>query len=725
MTTLRNAAACGISIALAAGLCLAGLASSAQAETASTVVSPAAQEDGVRNYVLNLPENTSANQLAAVVNAAEQLGAKPLMQYPQLHAVFVQAQAKDFAQQVAAASQKAGVTLDSVGTTRTAVVTGQEDLFGDDSSNASSGADNNDDVSAQSEAKLENEESQSYKTAKNSAQSKDADASDTDSTNANGPTASSESDPDVTEDKAWGVIATGASQALPVIEHNVELAKTVVGILDSGVDDTHPDIAPNFDAADSANCNVNGIPDNSYGAWRPTSNAHGTHTAGTVAAAHNGIGVDGVDPQATIAAVKTGNDDGLLYPEYVTCAMVWAADHHFAATNNSYSVDPWLYWVPSDPTQTAGYEIIRRAVAYATSQNVVTVVAAGNENSDLDHPTTDSESPYDGTAIPDRDVSNGVQLPSMLPGTVIVSSSRKASVTNPGAGMFPLTRPDDPYGSNYGKKTITVNAPGDRIYSTTPVTPVDWNKASYDTFSGTSMATPHATGVVALIRGIHPDFTAAQTVELLKKQAGYDYDLIAPPTDGAEFRGAGLVNAYAAVTKDQPQPKVQSVEYSTDGGNTWASFADGTRLTGTVEVRATVGGSVSAVTLSSGDVKEQGTAEAGKPVTVTLKLDYSKLAKDADSELSIAADGLNSAPDADDDISQSVHFVAAAADKGNSGNKPGTGTGDANKDHANTAKPSAKKPGMPLTGSDIAAIAAAVAVLVVAGGVVLAVRRRA
>lgn len=93
----------------------------------------------------------------------------------------------------------------------------------------------------------------------------------------------------------------------------------------------------------------------------------------------------GVDPQATIAAVKTGNDDGLLYPEYVTCAMVWFADHHFDVTNNSYSVDPWLYWVPSDPTQTAGYEIIRRAVAYATSQGVVTVVAAGNANSDLDN----------------------------------------------------------------------------------------------------------------------------------------------------------------------------------------------------------------------------------------------------------------------------------------------------------------------------------------------------
>ncbi|KAB7787629.1 S8 family peptidase [Bifidobacterium cebidarum] len=720
MTTLRNAAACGISIALAAGLCLAGV-SSAQADTASTVVSPAAQEDGVRNYVLNLPESTSATQLDAVVNAAEQLGAKPLMKYPQLHAVFVQAQAKDFAQQVAVASQKAGVTLDSVGATRTAVVTGQEDLFSGDGSDADSSADS--EASKPAEAKLESEESQSYKTSKDSAQAA-ADATDADSTNAAGPTASSESDPDVTEDKAWGIIATGASQALPVIEHNVKLAKTVVGILDSGVDDTHPDIAPNFDAADSANCNVNGIPDNSFGAWRPTSNAHGTHTAGTVAAAHNGIGVDGVDPQATIAAVKTGNDDGLLYPEYVTCAMVWAADHHFAATNNSYSVDPWLYWVPSDPTQTAGYEIIRRAVAYATSQNVVTVVAAGNEDSDLDHPTTDSESPYDGTAIPNRDVSNGVQLPSMLPGTVIVSSSRKASVTNPGAGIFPLTRPDDPYGSNYGEKTITVNAPGDRIYSTTPVTPVDWNKAEYDTFSGTSMATPHATGVVALIRGIHPDFTAAQTVALLKKQAGYDYDLIAAPTDGAEFRGAGLANAYAAVTKDQPQPKVQSVEYSTDG-NTWAPLADGARLTGAVEIRATVGGSVSAVTLSSGDAKARGAADAGKPVTVTLKLDYSKLAKDTDSELSIAADGLNSAPDADDDISQSVHFVAAAADKGNSENKPGTGTGDANKDHANAAKPSTKKPGMPLTGSDIAAIAAVIAVLLVAGGVVLFVRRRA
>lgn len=711
MQSLRRAAACGMSIMLAIGLGLAGVVSGAQADdAASTVVSPSAQEDGTRNYVLNLPEQSTAGQLDTVVSTSEQLGAKTLMRYPQLHAVFVQAQAKDFAQQVADASRKAGVALDSVGGTRTSLVKGQEDLFaasGDAAKPAASSSRASDGGSASPT---------NAAAAAAGRSSSDADASVV-------------SDPDVTEDKAWGVIATGADKALPVIENHVKLAKTVVGILDSGVDDTHPDIAPNFDAADSANCNVNGIPDNSFGAWRPTSNAHGTHTAGTVAAAHNGIGVDGVDPQATIAAVKTGNDDGLLYPEYVTCAMVWSADHHFDVTNNSYSVDPWLYWVPSDPTQTAGYEIIRRAVAYATSQGVVTVVAAGNANSDLDNLTTDSQSPYDGTPIQNRDVRDGVELPAMLPGTVVVSSSRKASVTNPGAGMFPLTRPDDPYGSNYGKKTITVNAPGDRIYSTTPVHPVDGNKASYDTFSGTSMATPHAAGVVALIRGIHPDYTAEQTVALLKKQAGYDYDRIAPPTDGAEFRGSGLANAYAAVTKDQPQPAVERVEYSADGGATWTPLADGARLSGTVQVRVTVGGSVSAVTVSSGDVQTSGVSDGGKPVTVAMTLDYSKVKQDAAGTLSIAAEGLNSAPDADDDIAKTIGFTAAAKDEsGSAGNGAQSGSDAAG--HPNgapsgsaTASDAGKARGLASSGSDAGVVVVAGVLLALVGAGALLARR--
>src|SRR5436190_321200 len=65
----------------------------------------------------------------------------------------------------------------------------------------------------------------------------------------------------------------------------------IAGDIDTGIDPTHPDLAPNFDAADSAGC-LTGKPDTNF----VDDNGHGTHTAGTIAAARNGIGIVGVAP---------------------------------------------------------------------------------------------------------------------------------------------------------------------------------------------------------------------------------------------------------------------------------------------------------------------------------------------------------------------------------------------------------------------------------------------
>src|SRR3954449_1625435 len=81
----------------------------------------------------------------------------------------------------------------------------------------------------------------------------------------------------------------------------------LVGDIDTGIDFTHPDLAPNIDVADSVNC-VSGAPVSGLAAT--DDNGHGTHTAGTIAAASNGIGIVGVAPNVRIAGIKAGNAAG-------------------------------------------------------------------------------------------------------------------------------------------------------------------------------------------------------------------------------------------------------------------------------------------------------------------------------------------------------------------------------------------------------------------------------
>ncbi len=99
----------------------------------------------------------------------------------------------------------------------------------------------------------------------------------------------------------------------------------VVGDIDTGLDFTHPDLAANVDFADSVSC-VGGVPNPSPAAWMDD-NGHGTHTAGTIAAAKNGIGIVGVAPNVKIAGIKAGNAAGFFFPEAVVCAFMWAGTH--------------------------------------------------------------------------------------------------------------------------------------------------------------------------------------------------------------------------------------------------------------------------------------------------------------------------------------------------------------------------------------------------------------
>src|SRR6476619_6132835 len=125
----------------------------------------------------------------------------------------------------------------------------------------------------------------------------------------------------------------------------------VVGDIDTGLDYTHPDLAANVDFSNSVSC-LGGVPNTSPAAWNDD-NGHGTHTAGTIAAAKNGIGIVGVAPNVRIAAIKAGDDNGFFFADAVICAFMWAGSHHLDVTNNSYFADPWLFNCRNDPAQRA------------------------------------------------------------------------------------------------------------------------------------------------------------------------------------------------------------------------------------------------------------------------------------------------------------------------------------------------------------------------------------
>src|ERR671937_3238314 len=192
----------------------------------------------------------------------------------------------------------------------------------------------------------------------------------------------------------------------------------LVGDIDTGIDFNHPDLKQNIDVADSVNC-TSGAP--VPGLAAQDDNGHGTHNAGTIAAASNGFGIVGVAPNVHIAAIKAGDADGFFFPEAVVCAFMWAATHHMDVTNNSYFADPWLFNCKNDPVQRAIWVAEQRAILFAEQVGVSVVSADGNQFEDIAHPTQDLTSPDNTIPVP-RTVTNAcVVIPVEIPGVVGVS----------------------------------------------------------------------------------------------------------------------------------------------------------------------------------------------------------------------------------------------------------------------------------------------------------------
>ena len=276
----------------------------------------------------------------------------------------------------------------------------------------------------------------------------------------------------------WGVDAINAPD---VWEQNITGNGIVVAVIDSGVDYTHPDLDSNIwqNAGEIAE---NGIDDDGNGfiddirGWdfvasdnNPMDldlNGHGTHIAGAIAAERNDFGITGVAYNAKIMPVRVL--DASLYGETnnVAAGIRYAADNGANVINLSLGNE----FVPSN--------VVNNAIEYANNKGSVVVMAAGNS----------------GVDQPDYPARNADRL-GIAVGSIDING-RMADTSNR-AGSTAL---------DY------VVAPGVDIYSTTPYN-------TYDTLTGTSMATPQVAGVAALVLNANPTLTPAQVEHILTTTA--------------------------------------------------------------------------------------------------------------------------------------------------------------------------------------------------------------
>ncbi len=290
----------------------------------------------------------------------------------------------------------------------------------------------------------------------------------------------------------WGLQAIQAGQAWAVTTGSTAI---IIAVADTGVDLTHPDLAGKLVAGyDFANGDTDPQDDN----------GHGTHVAGTIAAAtNNGIGIAGICWQCKIMPLKGLDAQGSGYDSDLADAVRYAADHGARVVNAS--------WGGPGYSQT-----LDQAFTYADGKGVVLAVAAGNDGS------TD------------------VGSPASFPVSIAVS----ATDHNDQIASF----------SNYGS-AIAVAAPGVDILSLRAAGTDMYGDglhtvgSNYYRSNGTSMAAPHVAGLAGLILSLHPDWTPDQVRSTLTGSAD---DLGSPGRD--DYYGYGRINAYRALQGATPPP---------------------------------------------------------------------------------------------------------------------------------------------------------------------------